>query len=154
MTEQSATSVTETATGPPDHAGPRRSTGQIVLLIAGFALAVGLGYVIGYEQYASRPTKVVTPPPGRPCPITSAAPGDIRVNGVVENRSDTNFTVRESTRTRPLVAVNLGSAPVCRSVAVNVTDIQNGDHVDVRGTRTASGVDASQVTISRVPGGG
>jgi hypothetical protein len=126
-----------------------------VLLGVALVAAIGLGYVVGYEQYASRPTKVITSGPAHSCPAAlPAAPGDTRVNGVVENRSDTTFTVREATKGRARVSVTIGSAPICRTVAVGAGDIQAGDHVVVRGTQSASGLNANQVTISSGPNGG
>jgi hypothetical protein len=123
-----------------------------VLLGVALVAAVGLGYVVGYEQYASRPAKVVASGLTRACPTAApAAPGDTRVNGVVENRSDTAFTVRESTKAHARVSVTIGSASICRTVAAGPTDLLAGDHVVVRGTQSASGVDANQVTISSGP---
>lgn len=133
----------------------RRVVPRLALFGLAIAAAVGLGYVIGYEQYASRPAKVIAATPTRSCPTAPpAAPGEVRVNGVVENRSDTGFTVRESTKERSRIAVTLGSAPMCRMVAAGVTDIRTGDHVVVRGTQSGAGVDAATVTISGGAQGG
>jgi hypothetical protein len=124
-----------------------------VVYAVAIAVAVGIGYVIGYEQYASRPAKVIagsSANSARSCPAAPpAAPGEVRVNGVVENPSDTGFTVHESTKGRARVAVTLGSAAICRTVAGTVGDIQAGEHVVVRGSQSAGGVDAAAVTISR-----
>jgi hypothetical protein len=155
MSESSLTHATEPASGPPDAGPPGRSPRQLVLLGVALAAAVGLGWVVGYEQYASRPAKVITALPARACPAAAASsPGEVRINGVVENRSDTSFTVRESTKARSQVSVTVGSAPICRSVAAGTTDIQSGDRVTVRGTQSTGGVNAEQVTIASGANGG
>ena len=154
MTESSLTHATEHASAPTGDTPPRPPSRRVVLLGVALAAAVALGYVAGYEQYASRPTKVITSGPAGSCPAAAAStPGEVRVTGVVENRSDTSFTVRESTKGRARVSVTVGSAPICRDVAAGTSDIQTGSRVSVRGTRSANGVDADQVTIASGPNG-
>ncbi len=164
MTEPSVTHAQRPSTPSGEPGSPRRATGdgepprrsvpRAALLGLALVAAVGLGYVVGYEQYASRPAKVIAATPARSCPAAPpASPGEVRINGVVEGRTDTSFTMRESAKARTRVTVTLGSAPVCRTVAAGLTDLQSGDHVAVRGTQTASGVDAATVTVSGGTGG-